>query len=305
MISSKNSIQKLPNNVTVGEYSYICSGTSIINTAIGKFCSIAAEVKIGLGKHPVNEFISTFPAFYATNNSGCKISFVDEQIYEEFEFITIGNDVWIGCRAMILDGITIGNGAIIAAGAIVTKDVPAYAVVAGVPAKIIKYRFNKEEILTLEKFKWWNKPIEWIITNRKYFKSNLFFDQLENNMFNASDDNINIEKYFIENDIVTSRNLIFSSHFNTLYEQINSLKNSIDMFVIYGNGTIGKTIQSLMPEKIIGYVDIAEKEHHPKNLPNMSYDKIIISVLGREEQIINYLTQELGVDRDKIIVFDI
>ena len=69
----------------------------------------------------------------------------------------IGNDVWIGLNATILDGVTIGDGAIVAAGAVVTKDVPPYAVVAGVPAKIIKYRFTESQIDFLLKFRWWEK----------------------------------------------------------------------------------------------------------------------------------------------------
>ncbi len=85
--------------------------------------------------------------------------------------LKIGNDVWIGANVLILDGVTIGNGAIIAAGAVVTKDVPPYAVVGGVPAKIIKYRFNKEEIDFLEQLKWWEKDEKWLTEYGKYFNN--------------------------------------------------------------------------------------------------------------------------------------
>jgi virginiamycin A acetyltransferase len=73
----------------------------------------------------------------------------------EYKRITIGNDVWIGARAVILDGITIGDGAIVGACAVVTKDVPPYAVVAGVPARVIRYRFSEKKIRTLLELQWW------------------------------------------------------------------------------------------------------------------------------------------------------
>lgn len=103
---------------------------------------------------------------------------------------------------------------------------------------------------------------------------------------------------FINKDI----NMDFSKNFNKFYNQIKNLNNNI---IIYGKGTIGKTIQALIPDKIIGYVDIADENNHPKNLKDMKYDKIIISVLGREEEIIKYLTEELKIDKERIITFEI
>jgi virginiamycin A acetyltransferase len=85
--------------------------------------------------------------------------------------ITIGNDVWIGAHAIILSGVTIGNGAVIAAGAIVTKDVPAYTVVGGVPAKVIKVRFNDSSIQELENLKWWDWEYDKILTNKDFFRT--------------------------------------------------------------------------------------------------------------------------------------
>lgn len=81
-----------------------------------------------------------------------------EKIDKQFN-VEIGNDVWIGENVIILSGVTIGNGAVVAAGAVVTKDVPAYSIVAGVPAKILKYRFDKETCEKLEKTQWWNIPL--------------------------------------------------------------------------------------------------------------------------------------------------
>ncbi|WP_418179600.1 LicD family protein [Aliarcobacter lanthieri] len=97
-------------------------------------------------------------------------------------------------------------------------------------------------------------------------------------------------------------NYKFSIYFNKFINQINNLDNNI---IIYGNGTIGKTIQALIPDKILGYVDIADEDNHPKNLKNIKYDKVLISVLGREEEIIKYLVEDLKIARDKIITLDI
>ena len=83
----------------------------------------------------------------------------------------IGNDVWIGTGAILLDGVTIGNGAIVAAGAVVNKDVPPYAVVGGVPAKIIKYRFSEEIVKKLEESRWWEKEESWLLKNAEKFSN--------------------------------------------------------------------------------------------------------------------------------------
>ena len=97
-------------------------------------------------------------------------------------------------------------------------------------------------------------------------------------------------------------NFDFSKNFNIFYKTISSLNGSI---VVYGNGTIGKTIQALIPDKVIGYVDIAVKENHPSTLKSMQFDKIIISVLGREKEITKYLLEDLQIDKNKIITFEI
>jgi len=137
----------------IGRHTYIINAR-ITRAQIGSFCSIGPEVIIGgLGAHPTG-FVSTHPIFYSTLcQSG--VSFANENLFDELKNVTIGNDVWIGARALVLDGITIGDGAIIAAGAIVTKDVPPYAIVGGVPAKLIRYRFSEEVISTLLEWEWW------------------------------------------------------------------------------------------------------------------------------------------------------
>jgi len=154
--------------VTLGDFSYIANNSSIIKTKIGKFCSIGSNCNIVLGKHPTKDFVSTHPAFFSTSKKH-QVSFVDEDLFEEFEEVIIGNDVWIGTNVIILDGISIADGAIIAAGSVVVKNVKAYSIVGGVPAKEIKYRFKIDEIDFLLKLKWWDKDINWIKNNSKYF----------------------------------------------------------------------------------------------------------------------------------------
>ncbi|AIW87962.1 bacterial transferase hexapeptide family protein [Bacillus mycoides] len=145
-------------NVKIGSYSYMGTNCNISNCSIGRYCSIGPSVKIGLGKHPV-DIVSTSPIFYNPNNIlNIKISGASR--YIEHEETIIKNDVWIGANSIILDGITIGNGAVVAAGAVVTKDVPEYAIVAGVPARVIKYRFDAETIKKLSSSLWWEKEAE-------------------------------------------------------------------------------------------------------------------------------------------------
>lgn len=152
------------NNVTISDFSYVSSNTSINNTVIGKFCSIGSNVLIGLGVHPTSEFVSTHPIFYSIRKQA-GITFANKSFFLETKEVIIGNDVWIGANAIILDGVIIHDGAIISAGAVVVKDVPPYAIVGGVPAKIIKFRFEEEEINKLALFKWWNKDRDWLKDN--------------------------------------------------------------------------------------------------------------------------------------------
>ena len=158
----------LLNDSSLGDCTYIASGTEMSYASIGKYCSIGPDCKIGLGKHPIDSYISTHPAFFSTSGQA-QISFAEEQHFEEYQQISIGNDVWIGANVIILDGIRIGDGAVVAAGAVVTKDVPAYAVVGGVPAKVIKYRFEADVIDKLLEIQWWNWDFELIRGQYKLF----------------------------------------------------------------------------------------------------------------------------------------
>ena len=159
-------------NSEIGDYSYINSKTLVNHTQIGKFCSIASNVQFGLAIHPT-DLISTHPTFYANNKMF--ETFSTKNYFNEYKKIKIGNDVWIGSRALIMGGVTINNGAIIAAGSIVTKDVKPYEVVGGVPAKHIKFRLSNDEIAHLEEIKWWNRDEKWLRENYELFLDNKKF----------------------------------------------------------------------------------------------------------------------------------
>lgn len=139
----------------IGKYTYINNNTHLTYnvTSIGAFCSIGEGAKIGLVSHPMN-YISTHNFIHDPY-----FDFVKQQKYKASEQAgptVIGNDVWIGSNAVVLAGLTIGDGAVIGAGAVVTKDVPPYAVVAGVPAEIKKFRFDPDMIAKLQDIKWWD-----------------------------------------------------------------------------------------------------------------------------------------------------
>lgn len=143
-------------NVKVGKYTYFGNNNSIHNAEFGAFCSVASFCAIGGGEHPIN-YVSTSPIFYSKNNI-FKKKFSNYSFNNDKKTI-IGNDVWIGENVFIKSGISIGNGAIIGAHSVVTKDVPAYAIVVGNPARIIKYRFNDSIIKIIEDSEWWSWSI--------------------------------------------------------------------------------------------------------------------------------------------------
>lgn len=166
-------------NVKIGRYSYIGRNNGVTNTEIGNYCSIGSFVTIGGGVHPLNR-ISTSPLFYDKGNDWKTSDFISKDNKEVDQLLTIvGNDVWIGDYSYIKAGVKIGDGVIIGAGAVVTKDVPPYSIVGGVPAKVIRYRFSEEIIERLLEIKWWDKDEKWLKDNVSLFsKSDLKINDL-------------------------------------------------------------------------------------------------------------------------------
>lgn len=138
---------------TFDRHSFCGYDCTLIDCSVGPFCSIASKVTVGGARHPM-EYVSTSPVFLHHRDS-VKTKFARHR-YEWRAKTTIGSDVWIGENALIKGGVTIGHGAVVGMGSVVTKDVPAYAVVAGNPAKIVRMRFEPDVVDALLKMQWWN-----------------------------------------------------------------------------------------------------------------------------------------------------
>lgn len=160
---------------TMGMGSYVGS-YSTLSAKIGRFTSISNHVTCNPGIHTYQQpFATTSPCFFSLNpsHSQCGDTFATEQMLDEYRLVDkekniaveIGNDVWIGERVFLVGGIKINDGAVVLAGAVVTKDVPPYAIVGGVPAKIIKYRYDEETIKFLLHTEWWNNSEKWFCDN--------------------------------------------------------------------------------------------------------------------------------------------
>lgn len=160
----------------IGRYSYTGPFDMIFNTNIGSFCSISYGVTIGPPDHDFSR-ISTHPFLH--NKEYGILPESDLMPVSKFDRpCEIGNDVWIGCNSTILRGTKIGCGAVIGANALVRKDVPPYAIVGGVPAKIIKYRFPQDVIDKLMEIEWWTWEIERIRKNVSVLTGNITLENL-------------------------------------------------------------------------------------------------------------------------------
>lgn len=133
----------------VGNYNYFGERVMVGNAIIGNYCSIAPDAKIGQSQHSIS-YITTYNDI-SKKNTGYSLNHEKAQI---------GNDVWIGANAVIMQGVKIGNGAIVGANAVVTHDVPNYAIVVGIPAHIIRYRFNDSITAKIQESEWWNNDFD-------------------------------------------------------------------------------------------------------------------------------------------------
>lgn len=162
-------------HTTLGFGSGISRDSFFQECRIGRYVCIGPEVKMAVGQHPADTFVSVHPAFYARRGQ-MGFSYVNSDKFREHKsaapgcWLVIGNDVWIGAYVRLMEGVTIGDGAIIAAGAVVTKNVPPYAVAGGVPARVLRYRFGPETVEQLLALKWWEKDRAWIKAHAEEFE---------------------------------------------------------------------------------------------------------------------------------------
>ncbi len=142
---------------TMGDYSYVVNDSQIIYTEIGRFCSIAAQTRINPGNHPLERVALSH---FTYRSSAYGLGGDDPAIFawRRASKVTLGHDVWIGHGAIVLPGISIGTGAAIGAGTIVTKDVPPFAVVVGNPGRVLRYRFPEAIREALLRLAWWDWP---------------------------------------------------------------------------------------------------------------------------------------------------
>lgn len=164
-----NSLKRL------GSYTYIGDRTEILNCdGIGRYVSISHDVKIGLENHKLDG-IGTSPVFYSKQRGWVDRNYIERQVP-----VAVGDDVLISANAMIMSGVKIGTGAVVGAGAFVNKDVPPYAIVAGIPAKIIRYRFDEATIERLLKSEWWKLDKSELVRHKDRFSDvKAFLDEFE------------------------------------------------------------------------------------------------------------------------------
>ena len=159
---------------TIGKFTYVQENSEIVDSELGSYCSIAKNVLIGLSEHPINQ-ISTSPVFYDNSQPLPKFLVQTSESHGQGLKTFIGPDVWIGANAIIKAGVRIGVGAVIGAGSVVTNDVDPYSIVAGVPGREIKKRFDVTICNALLESKWWQLDEEFLISLAEYFRDPIIF----------------------------------------------------------------------------------------------------------------------------------
>lgn len=142
--------------VEMGDYSYVVNDADIAYAQIGRFCSIAAMTRLNPGNHPTWRASQAHFTYRASAYFEGEADEADFFQWRREQNLTLGHDVWIGHGAVVLAGRSVGTGAVVAAGAVVAKDVPPYAIVAGVPARIVKWRFPQDIAVRLQRLAWWD-----------------------------------------------------------------------------------------------------------------------------------------------------
>ena len=140
-----------------GDYSYVVNDSDIIYTTLGKFCSIAAHTRINPGNHPLDRVMLSHVSY---RSSAYGLGPDDPAFFDwrRSSPVNLGHDVWIGHGAIVLPGLSIGTGAAIGAGTVVTKDVPPFAVVVGNPGRVLRLRFSEPIVAALQRVAWWDWP---------------------------------------------------------------------------------------------------------------------------------------------------
>ena len=162
-------------NCSFGFASYVGDNVSLTNAKIGRYTSIGPCVSNIIGRHPTRTFASLHPAFFSLAQQ-VGFTYATSQLFEEYKYadekqnsIIIGNDVWIGAHSLILEGVTIGDGAIVGAGSVVSKSIEPYTIYAGNPMNYRRKRFSDSDIEFLLTLRWWDNDAKWIQNYAPYF----------------------------------------------------------------------------------------------------------------------------------------